>query len=146
MRPGKPTGAASSFASGIFREPLKGEQAVLPVSKDLDIWICSPRTVVKNLLLARKIPPEHYRGSSRIVNLPGITVSVQQMLDALKAVGGEKALSLVKEERDEGTQKIVESWPTKLNTEKANALGFIDDGPLERTLKEYVGDSARKTG
>ena len=67
------------------------------------------------------------------------------MLAALKAVGGEKALSLVKEERDEGTQKIVESWPTKLNTDKANALGFVDDGPLERTLKEYVGDFARET-
>lgn len=95
--------------------------------------------------MARKIPSEHYRGRSRIVNLPGITVSVQQMLAALKAVGGEKALSLVKEERDEGTEKIVESWPTKLNTEKASALGFADDGPLEKTLKEYLEDSARKT-
>ncbi|KAG8525541.1 uncharacterized protein KY384_009185 [Bacidia gigantensis] len=140
VRPGKPTGAASSFASGIFREPLSGEQSVLPVSKDLDLWVCSPRTVVKNLLLAKNIPTEKYDRKSRIVNLPGITISVQQMLDALKAVGGEKALGLVHEKKDEATQRIVEGWPTRLDTTKARGLGFVSDGPFERTLKEYIED------
>ena len=137
MRPGKPTGAASSFASGILREPLNGDPSVLPVSKDLDIWVCSPKTVVKNLLRAKDIATENFEGGSRIVNLPGITISVQGMLDALKAVGGDKAVALVKEEKDEATQRIVEGWPTRLDTAKAEALGFMNDGSFEQTVKEY---------
>lgn len=139
VRSGKPTGAASSFASGIFREPLNGEKAILPVSKELEIWICSPRTVVKNLIIARDIPKEKFPGT-RIVNLPGITVTIKEMLDALKAVGGEKALELVQEEKDEATEKIVLSWPTRLDTSRARHLGFAEDGPLEQTLKEYIED------
>ena len=139
MRPGKPTGAASSFASGIFREPLNGEKSVLPVSKELEIWICSPRTVVKNLIIAADIPKEKFE-HSRIVNLPGVTVTVQAMLDALKAVGGDKALQLVEEKRDEATERIVESWPTRFDTSRAEGLGFADDGTLVQTLEEYMTD------
>lgn len=143
VRPGKPTGAASSFASGIFREPLNGEKAILPVSKDLEIWICSPRTVIKNLIKAKDIPKEKFPGS-RIVNIPGITVTIREMLDALKAVGGDEALSLVEEKRDEATEKIVLSWPTRLDISRAKELGFAEDGPLEQTLQEYVKDYGTK--
>ena len=139
VRPGKPTGAASSFASGIFREPLKGEKSVLPVSPDLDLWICSPRTVVKNLLLAMKIPKERLQGS-RVLNLPGISVSVHEMLKALEDVGGVEARELVEEKRDEAVETIVKGWPTRLNTSKAKSLGYADDGPLVQTLKEYIDD------
>ena len=140
MRPGKPTGAASSFASGIFREPLNGGKAILPVSKDTEVWICSPRTVIKNLILARDVPTEKYHGKSRTVNLPGITVTVQEMLRALESVGGEQALNLVEEERDEAIEKIVETWPPRFDTSLAKSFGFVDDGPLEQTLKEYIED------
>ncbi|KAL9126059.1 MAG: hypothetical protein Q9217_004837 [Psora testacea] len=133
VRPGKPTGAASSFASGIFREPLNGEKGVLPVASNLDLWICSPRTVVKNLMLAMNIPKDRFSGS-RIVNLPGITVSVEEMLNALKEVGGVRAFELVEEKRDEGIEKIVKGWPTRLDTSKAKSLGYTDDGPLVQTL------------
>ncbi|KAK0516538.1 hypothetical protein JMJ35_001141 [Cladonia borealis] len=143
VRPGKPTGAASSFASGIFREPLNGEKAILPVSKDLEVWICSPRTVVKNLILARDIPKEKFP-NTRIVNLPGITVTVNEMLEALKAVGGDEALKRVEEQRDEATEKIVLSWPTRFDVSRAKQLGFADDGPLERTLQEYLEDYGAK--
>ena len=143
MRPGKPTGAASSFASGIFREPLNGEKSILPVSKDLKLWICSPRTVVKNLIHARDIPKAKF-GSSRIVNLPGKTVSVNEMLEALERVGGRTALDLVEEKRDEATERIVESWPTSLNTSLATDLGFRDDVSLEQTLKAYLEDYGSK--
>ena len=139
VRPGRPTGAASSFASGIFREPLNGEKSVLPVSKDLEIWICSPRTVVKNLIRARDVPKEKLSGS-RIVNLPGVTVTVREMLEALKAVGGDEALRLVEEKREEATEKIVLSWPTRVDTSRAKALGFAEDGTLTNTLKEYIND------
>ena len=143
VRPGKPTGAASSFASGIFREPLNGEKAILPVPKDLEIWICSPRTVVKNLIIARHIPKEKF-GATRIVNIPGITVTIKNMLEALRAVGGDKALNLVEERRDEATEKIVLSWPTRLDVSRAKELGFVEDGPLEQTLQEYIEDYGAK--
>lgn len=139
VRPGKPTGAASSFASGIFREPLKGKKSVLPVSKDLEIWICSPRTVIKNLILARDIPADKFLGT-RIVNLPGITVSVNDLLEELNTVGGEKALKLVEEEKDESIEKIVKSWPARLETSRAISLGFVEDGTLANTLQEYIED------
>lgn len=143
VRPGRPTGAASSFASGIFREPLNGEKSILPVSKDLEIWICSPRTVVKNLIIARDVPKEKLSGS-RIVNLPGVTVTVREMLDALKAVGGDEALRLVEEKREEATEKIVLSWPTRVDTSRAKALGFAEDGTLTNTLREYINDHGTK--
>ena len=139
VRPGKPTGAASSFASGIFREPLKGEKSILPVSKETEVWICSPRTVVKNLVLARDIPKDCF-GRSRIVNLPGVTVTVNEMLDALKVVGGEEALELVEEKRDKATEAIVASWPPRFDTSRAEMLGFVKDGDLIDTLRQYVED------
>jgi nucleoside-diphosphate-sugar epimerase len=140
VRPGKPSGAASSFVSGIIREPLRGEKSQLPVAKSLEVWVCSTRTAVKNLIIARDIPKENFGGGSRVVNLPGITVTVEQMLHALKDVGGAKALSLVEEKKDSAVEKIVLSWPTRFDTTRAKGLGFMEDGPLERTVTEYVED------
>jgi len=144
VRPGKPTGAASSWASGLFREPLNGQKCLLPVSKDLEIWICSPRTVVKNLIFARDIPKEKFPGT-RIVNIPGITVTVQQMLEALRVVGGDEAVKLVEDEKDEVTERIVLSWPLRLDTSRAKMLGFAEDGPLDQTLREYIEDYGKKS-
>lgn len=145
VRPGKPTGAASSWASGLFREPLNGQKCFLPVSRDLEIWICSPRTVIKNLIIARDIPKEHFPGT-RIANIPGITVTVSEMLDALRAVGGDQAVQLVEDQKDEETEKIVLSWPTRLDVSRAKSLGYVEDGPLEQTLREYIEDYGVKKG
>ncbi|RDW58888.1 putative nucleoside-diphosphate-sugar epimerase [Coleophoma cylindrospora] len=138
VRPGAPSGAASSFASGIIREPLKGIKSALPVSKGLEMWVSSPQTVVRNLVLAMDIPKEDYGAGSRTVNLPGITVTVEEMLAALKTVGGQKAVDLVEERRDPAVEKIVGSWPARFNTEKAKKLGFVDDGSLVQTIEIYV--------
>lgn len=143
VRPGAPSGAASSFCSGIIREPLKGEKSDLPVSRDLKLWVCSTRTIIKNLVFARDIDASKFGGGSRVVNLPGITVTVEQMLGALKDVGGEKALSLIEERPDPAVEKIVGSWPALFDTKKARGLGFIGDGPLERTVQEYIEDFGR---
>ena len=143
VRPGKPTGAASSWASGLFREPLNGQKCLLPVSKNLEIWICSPRTVIKNLIIARDIPKERFPGT-RIVNIPGITVTVHEMVEALRAVGGDEAIDLVEEVKDEETERIVLSWPTRLDVSRAKSLGYAEDGPLEQTLREYVEDYGGK--
>lgn len=141
MRPGKPTGAASSFCSGIIREPLNGQVATLPVSQDLKLWVCSARTVIRNLVIAgTSIHPEAFEGHSRVVNLPGVTVSVKQMLDALVKVHGREALDLVREEHDEDVSKIVVSWPSEFDITRARELGFRDDVSLEQTLRDYIED------
>lgn len=110
------------------------------MSQHTAVWICSPRTVVKNLIQARDIPKEKYQGKSRTVNLPGITVTVKEMLKALENVGGKQALNLIDEKHDEAIEAIVETWPPRFDTSLAKSLGFLDDGPLERTLEEYIQD------
>ena len=144
VRPGAPSGAASSFASGIFRETFKGEKSILPVPKSQEVWICSPKTVVENLIRARDIPVEKFGGKSRVVILPGVTVTVQVLLDVVKSVGGEEAFSLVEEKKDETTERIVASWPTRLNTARAKELGFKDDGSLMETVRDYVEQHGMK--
>ncbi|KXT17269.1 hypothetical protein AC579_555 [Pseudocercospora musae] len=140
VRPGRPTGAASSFFSGIIREPLNGEAGVLPVRRDLKAWVCSARTVIRNLVAAKDIPEERFKGESRVVNLPGKTVTVQQMLDGLRDVGGQKSIDLVKEDYDEKVAKIVGSWPADFDTTRAKKLGFQNDVPLEQAFRDYVED------
>ena len=140
VRPGKPSGAASSFCSGIIREPLNGEKSILPVPKSLKLWVCSTKTVIRNLLIVRDIPESAYGKGSRTVNLPGTTVSVQEMLDALGSVGGERALGLLEERRDDSVVNIVGSWPAKFNTSRAQDLGFQEDGSLVEAVEQYLQD------
>lgn len=144
VRPGKPSGAASGFASGIFREPLKGERTVLPVDKHLEIWICSPQTVVGNMIRAMEIPKEKFGAGSRVVILPGITVTVADMLEALRTVGGEQALGLVEERKDETIERIVTEWPARFDTTRAKLLGLAADGSLVDTVRAYVQEYGEK--
>lgn len=137
VRPGKPTAAASSFASGIVREPLKGEKSILPVKPELEMWVCSPATVVKNLVYVKDIPKEKY-GLSRTVNLPGRTVTVVEILEALEQVGGKEARKLVVEERDPETEKIVDGWPARFDTKLAGEMGFFEDVELSETVRVFA--------
>ncbi|KAK7924759.1 hypothetical protein PG985_006813 [Apiospora marii] len=137
VRPGAPSAAASSFASGIIREPLKGERSVLPVPRDLEMWVCSPRTVVKNLVLVKDVK-DYAFGITRSVNLPGIRVTVQEMLYALEAVGGSEATSLIDEVPDPEVAGIVESWPANFNTSYAKELGMVPDVALVETVKAFA--------
>ena len=78
------------------------------------------------------------------MNIPGVTVTIREMLDALRAVGGDKALKLVEEKRDDATEKIVLSWPTRLDISRAKTLGFAEDGTLTNTVQEYIDDYGSK--
>ncbi|KAK2739082.1 hypothetical protein FQN55_009615 [Onygenales sp. PD_40] len=141
VRAGAPTQAASSFASGILREPLNGTKSVLPVPRETVLWICSPYTVVRNLIHAKDVPGEAF-GDSRSVNLPGLKVSVQEMLDVLEEVGGKEKRGLVEEKYDEEIDRIVQGWSPNFDIAWARKLGFHEDVPLvesvRRYMKEYV--------
>ncbi|KAM0323878.1 hypothetical protein ACHAQA_008459 [Verticillium albo-atrum] len=137
VRPGAPSAAASSFASGIVRESLKGERNVLPVAKDLELWVCSPKTVVKNLVKVKDVLKEAL-GDSRIVNLPGITVTVQEILDALETVGGKEAVGLVEEKRDPAIEAIVLTWPSRFDVSRAYGLGLEPDGTVLDAVKAFA--------
>jgi nucleoside-diphosphate-sugar epimerase len=137
VRAGKPTQAASSFASDIIREPFHGKKAILPVAKETEMWICSPHTVIKNLIHARTVPKEAF-GESRSVNLPGLKVSIQQMLDALLEVGGKERRALVEEKYDAATDKIVQSWTPQFDTARAFKLGFSADISMEENIRQFA--------
>ncbi|KAF5024343.1 hypothetical protein F66182_3573 [Fusarium sp. NRRL 66182] len=142
VRPGAPSAAASSFASGIVRESLQGVKNTLPVSRDLELWVCSPATVVKNLVKVKDIPKDKF-GSSRVVNFPGITVKVQDILDALKEVGGEEALAQIEDKRDAAIEAIVNSWPARFDVSRAYDLGLEADGKVLDAVKAFQAKIAK---
>lgn len=140
VRPGAPSAAASSFASGIVRESLQGKKNVLPVRREVEMWICSPGVVVENLVRARQIDKRLFEGSGRgrVVNLPGRTVTIEEILGALKEVGGDEAMQCVKEARNGETERIVESWPARFDTAYAASLGFRGDVELIENVRGFA--------
>ncbi|MGZ5035222.1 MAG: D-erythronate dehydrogenase [Usitatibacter sp.] len=144
VRPGKPNLAASSFASGIIREPLAGVEAICPVPDTTGVWILSPRRVVEAFIHAHDLPSSAWP-TTRVVNLPGITLSVRQMIDAMGRVAGAEAVKRVKFKPDARIQGIVETWPVRFRTERANAMGFKADADFESIVRDHVAnEKARK--
>jgi nucleoside-diphosphate-sugar epimerase len=139
VRPGRPNQAASSFASGIIREPLNGEDAICPVSKNLRLWLLSPRRAIECLIALHDAPGEAL-GNKRAVNLPGLSVSVAEMVDALRTVGGDSSVARIRWERDDAIERIVGSWPGAWDTSRARALGLSADADFESVVRAYVED------
>lgn len=139
VRPGKPNKAASSFASGIVREPLNGEQSTCPIAPETRVWLLSPRKAIEGLILGHELPAQAL-GSSRTVNLPGVCVTAQEMVAALQRVAGAEAATRVRWERDEATNRIVASWPGAWDTRRAEALGFSGDADFDSIIRAYIED------
>jgi nucleoside-diphosphate-sugar epimerase len=141
VRPGRPNAAASSFVSGIIREPLRGEAAVCPVGADFEVWISSPRAAVRNLAHGAALPADAL-GGQRTVNVPGITVTVGDMIAALTRVGGPGAGARVVFREDAAARRIVSSWPARFDVARALALGFCRDADFEAIIREFLADEA----
>ncbi|KAF2204091.1 NAD(P)-binding protein [Delitschia confertaspora ATCC 74209] len=137
VRRGAPTAAASSFVSGIVREPVHGEESELPVSPDIGVWLSSPSTLAKNLIHAMTLPAEKF-GHFRTVLLPGFTATSGEILNCLENVVGREARKRVKEKRDPVIERIVKSWPAQYDTSRARELKFFEDGGLKAAIKEFV--------
>ena len=137
VRPGKPNLAASSFASGIIREPLAGVQTACPVPDSTGVWILSPRRVVEAFLHAHDLPSSAWP-TTRVVNLPGITLTVREMIDAMGRVAGREAVDRVKFVPDARIQGIVKTWPVRFRTDQALAMGFKADTDFESIVRDHM--------
>ena len=141
VRPGKPNGAASSFFSGIIREPLAGVEAICPVSPDVSHPVSSPQRTVDGLIAVYEASREAFTGRSAL-NLPALNVTVQQMLDALAAVAGPEVRQRVRFERDERIAAIVANWPQGASAKRAAGLGLLPETSFEDIIRQYIADSA----
>jgi nucleoside-diphosphate-sugar epimerase len=140
VRPGKPNKAASTFFSSIIREPLNGEPAVCPVRPDTQVYLTSPRRVVEAMLRGMTLSPETL-GNQRIIPLPGISTTVAGMVAALQRVAGPDVTRLIRWEPDATIQRIVESWPSRVEASRARALGFSADADFDAIVRAHIEDT-----
>lgn len=143
VRPGKPNAAASSFASGIIREPLAGVEAICPVPPDTRLWLLSPRAVTASLIAAHELPPGAL-GTDRALNLPGLSVTVGEMAAALERVAGPAVAGRIRWERDPRLEKMVLGWPGALEARRAESLGFPVDTSFDDMIRQYMEEHVRE--
>ncbi|MQX35443.1 D-erythronate dehydrogenase [Roseospira navarrensis] len=139
VRPGPPNKAASTFASSIIREPLNGEDAVCPVPVETGLFVSSPRRIVANLIHAAALPPARF-GRNRTVMLPGLTLTVADMIEALRAQAGDDAVARIRFEDDPRIRAIVAGWPARFETARADALGFQADASFAAVIQAFIED------
>jgi nucleoside-diphosphate-sugar epimerase len=139
VRPGKPNRAASSFASGIIREPLSGVEAICPVAATTRMWVQSPRAVIDNLIVGHEAPASSFT-YTRSINVPGISVAVGDMVNALREVAGDEVASRVKWAYDPAIDKIVSTWPSNFAPKLGPAIGMRADKDFAGIIRAYVTD------
>jgi nucleoside-diphosphate-sugar epimerase len=139
VRPGAPNRAASGFFSGIIREPLNGQEAVLPVSRDVRHWFASPRAAVQFLVHAATIDTDEL-DLHRSLTMPGVSATVGEEIAALRRVAGDQAVALIRDEPDEMIARLVGGWPRAFDTRRAAALGFVAETDFDEIVRVYIED------
>jgi len=139
VRPGKPNKAASGFFSNIIREPLAGQEAVLPVSESVMHWHASPRAAVGFMLHAASLDLARL-GWRRALTMPGLAVTVGEQIAALRKVAGDKVVARIRREPDPFTEGIVAGWPRKFAPKRALELGFKADQSFEEIIRIHIDD------
>ena len=142
VRPGAPNKAASGFFSGIIREPLNGKEAILPVSDEVRHWHASPRAAVEFLMRAAELDLGLV-GARRSLNLPGVSVTVGEQIEALRAIAGAKTVSLIRREPDETIARIVAGWARDFDPARAKSLGFSADANFSAIINAYIEDELK---
>jgi nucleoside-diphosphate-sugar epimerase len=139
VRPGRPNKAASGFFSNIIREPLNGEEAVLPVSEDVRHWHASPRSAVGFLIHAATMDASRL-GARRNLTMPGVAVTVAEQIEALRKVAGDKVVARIRREPDATIMRIVDGWPRNFDPKRAIELGFKADESFEAIVRAHIED------
>ena len=142
VRPGKPNKAASSFASGIIREPLAHIAAICPVAPSTALWLQSPRAVIANFIIGHEVPADEI-ARSRAINVPGISVAVRDMVKALRTVAGDAVAGLVRWERDPVIDRIVSTWPARFTADAGRTLGMRADDDFESIVRAHQSGRGR---
>ncbi|MEV6899652.1 D-erythronate dehydrogenase [Amycolatopsis sp. NPDC051372] len=139
VRPGKPNAAASSFLSGIIREPLAGQRAACPVPPGTPIALSSPRKTLDGLLRAGEVDEAEW-GSRTAMNLPALTTTPQEMAAALDRVAGAGTSDLIDWTDDPAVGAIVGSWPARFHTLRAEKLGLRPEHTFDDIVRAYRDD------
>jgi D-erythronate 2-dehydrogenase len=139
VRPGRPNAAASSFASGIVREPLNGEAANCPVDSATRLWLLSPANAVA-CLIALHDADAAALGANRIVNGPGLSVTVSEMIAALGRIAGAEVIDRITHDRDPRIERLVGTWPGELDASRAGALGLPRDDSFDAIVRSYIAE------
>ncbi len=140
VRPGKPNGAASSFLSGMIREPLAGVAAVCPVDRNTPVALSSPACTIDGLLTAAQTSDQQW-GARTAINFPAISTTVGEMADALQRVAGEKVAALIEWKIDPAISRIVSSWPSTIHAERANNLGLFPEKSFDDIIAAYIREN-----
>jgi len=145
VRPGKPNRAASSFASSIIREPLQGDDMTVPVPKETPMWVMSPRTAIATLIHTHDLPAAKL-AKSRILTPIGLTVTVSEMVEAMRRVAGDAPLRHITWGNDPAIVKIVCGWPGRFASTRAKTLGFPRDDNMDAIVRAFIEDDMVKPG
>ena len=142
VRPGKPNLAASGFFSGIIREPLNGQEAILPVRTDTRHYFASPRSAIHFLIHAAELDTKKLENRITL-NMPGLSATVQEQIESLKRISGNEIVKLIQHKADDNIQKIVGSWAKDLEASRAKKLGFKAETNFDEIIKIYIEEDLR---
>lgn len=140
VRPGRPNGAASSFLSGMIREPLAGVAANCPVTADTAVALSSPARTVQGLIRAAEASDQAW-GPRTGLNLPALTTTAGDMAAALQCVAGPAAAALIDWTPNPAIRDIVKTWPARINAMRAKALGLLPEPSFEDIVREYIREN-----
>ena len=139
IRPGRPNKAASGFFSSILREPLVGQEAVLPVPDTVRHWHASPRSAVEFLIRAATLDGQDV-GPRRTLSMPGLSATVAEQIEALRRVAGDRAVRLIRRQPDESIMRIVETWAPALDASRAGRLGFTAETSFDEIIRVHIDE------
>jgi nucleoside-diphosphate-sugar epimerase len=145
VRPGKANLAASSFFSGIIREPLNGVEAILPVDDDVRHWHASPRSAARFFTHAATLDLNRLEGR-RSLNMPGVSCTVAEQIEALRQIAGEDVVKLIRPQADETIRRIVAGWPRNFDPARAIALEFEAESDFAEIIRIYIEDDLPNVG
>ncbi|WP_187428263.1 D-erythronate dehydrogenase [Roseobacter fucihabitans] len=139
VRPGKANLAASSFFSGIIREPLNGKEAILPVESSVRHWHASPRSAAGFLVHAAGLDTARLEGR-RALNLPGLSCTVEEQIEALRRIAGQGVVDRIKVKHDPDIIRIVQGWPRDFDPARAVSLGFSAESSFDDIIQTYIAE------
>lgn len=145
IRPGKPNAAASSFCSGVFREPLHGQPCALPVDRSLRMPVIGYRTCIEGFIALHEADGS-LLGNDRALNFPSLNCTVADMVAAVQRVAGTHGIDLgaITDAPNPDIQAIVSTWPTRMTADRALAIGLPRDDTLDQIIETFIEDFLRR--